>query len=166
MGLMPLPEHKETMLAMFADLADAANTVSRIISAGILPATLEFLDNATICCVEDFKGIGLPKDAAAMLLIETDGIKEAAQKEAKAIVEICKQNKATSVELAKSEAERDNLWAGRQSALAAITRLDPSLVQAIYSCGNHIFIKDGLAFLVYPGYFICIQLINIVGDKF
>lgn len=128
-GLMPLPEHKETMLAMFTDLADAANTVSRIISAGILPATLEFLDNATICCVEDYKGIGLPRDAAAMLLIETDGIKEAAQKEAKAIVEICKENKASSVEKAQSEEQRDELWAARRSALAAITRLNPSLVQ-------------------------------------
>jgi len=128
-GLMPLPEHKETMLAMFTDLADAANTVSRIISAGILPATLEFLDNATICCVEDYKGIGLPRDAAAMLLIETDGIKEAAQKEAKAIVEICKENKASSVESAQSEEQRDELWAARRSALAAITRLNPSLVQ-------------------------------------
>ena len=128
-GLMPLPEHKETMLAMFTDLADAANTVSRIISAGILPATLEFLDNATICCVEDYKGIGLPRDAAAMLLIETDGIKEAAQKEAKAIIEICKENRASSVESAQSEEQRDDLWAARRSALAAITRLDPSLVQ-------------------------------------
>lgn len=128
-GLMPLPEHKETMLAIFSDLADAANTVSQIISAGILPATLEFLDNATICCVEDYKGIGLPRDAAAMLLIETDGIKEAAQKEAKAIVEICKKNKATSVEKAQSEEQRDELWAARRSALAAITRLNPSLVQ-------------------------------------
>lgn len=128
-GLMPLPEHKETMLAIFSDLADAANTVSRIISAGILPATLEFLDNATICCVEDYKGIGLPRDAAAMLLIETDGIKEAAQKEAKAIVEICKENKASSVEKAQSEEQRDELWAARRSALAAITRLNPSLVQ-------------------------------------
>ena len=128
-GLMPLPEHKETMLAMFTDLADAANTVSRIISAGILPATLEFLDNATICCVEDYKGIGLPRDAAAMLLIETDGIKEAAQKEAKAIIEICKENRASSVESAQSEEQRDDLWAARRSALAAITRLNPSLVQ-------------------------------------
>ena len=128
-GLMPLPEHKETMLAMFTDLADAANTVSRIISAGILPATLEFLDNATICCVEDYKSIGLPRDAAAMLLIETDGIKEAAQKEAKAIIEICKENRASSVETAQSEEQRDDLWAARRSALAAITRLNPSLVQ-------------------------------------
>ncbi len=128
-GLMPLPEHKETMLAMFTDLADAANTVSKIISAGILPATLEFLDNATICCVEDYKSIGLPRDAAAMLLIETDGIKEAAQKEAKAIIEICKENKASSVESAQSEEQRDDLWAARRSALAAITRLNPSLVQ-------------------------------------
>lgn len=128
-GLMPLPDHKETMLAIFTDLADAANTVSRIISAGIIPATLEFMDNATICCVEDFKGIGLPRDAAALLLIETDGIKEAAQKEAKAIVEICRENKARSVEIAQTEEQRDNLWSGRRSALAAITRLDPSLVQ-------------------------------------
>jgi glycolate oxidase len=127
--LLPIPEHKETMMAVFKDLAQAGQAVSNIIAAGIIPATLEFLDNATIQCVEDYKHIGLPREAAAILLIETDGIKEAAQKEAKEVIRICKETGAISVEIAQNEEQRDKLWEARRSALAAITRLDPSLLQ-------------------------------------
>ena len=71
--LMPKPAAKRTMLAVYAKMEQAAETVSAIIAHPIIPCTLEFLDRTTIHCVEDYANVGLPRDAEAMLLMETDG---------------------------------------------------------------------------------------------
>ncbi|MDB4610128.1 FAD-binding protein, partial [Verrucomicrobia bacterium] len=71
--LIPQPQAKKTMVATFEQMDRAAETVSAIIAAQIIPCTLEFLDRTTIHCVEDFAKIGLPLDCEALLLIETDG---------------------------------------------------------------------------------------------
>lgn len=127
--LLPIPEHKETMMATFKEIRDAGQTVSNIIAAGVIPSTLEFLDNATINTIEDFKHLGLNRTAAAMLLIETDGYKEATTRQMNEIIRICKETGAIEIKKANNETEREDLWAGRRSALAAITRLNPSLLQ-------------------------------------
>ena len=126
--LTPPVEHCESMLAIFNDIADAANTVSSIIAAGVIPATLEFMDRVTINCVEDFKDVGMPRDAEAILLIETDGMKEAAQREADKVVEICKANNARDVKKAANAAERDSLWEARRAALSALSRPRPTTI--------------------------------------
>src|SRR5258708_27553398 len=71
--LIPKPSAKKTMVATFAQMDQAAEAVSAIIAAQIIPCTLEFLDRMTIHCVEDFARIGLPLDCEALLLMETDG---------------------------------------------------------------------------------------------
>ena len=71
--LVPQPESRRTLLATYAATEDAAETVSAIIAARIIPCTLEFLDQKTLRCVEDFAHVGLPVEAAALLLIEVDG---------------------------------------------------------------------------------------------
>jgi glycolate oxidase len=126
--LISAPEHKESVLAIFADMNQAAQTVADIIRAGVLPATLEFLDNITLNAVEDFKHIGLPRDAGAILLIETDGVKEAAVKEIFRVEEICRKNGARSVNKAKDEKERDTLWQARRAALSALARVRPTTI--------------------------------------
>ena len=68
--LIPLPAHRKAMMAVFDSLEKASETVAAIIAGRIVPATLEFMDNFTIKAVEDFSKAGLPKDAAAMLLVE------------------------------------------------------------------------------------------------
>ncbi|MBM3334399.1 FAD-binding protein [Candidatus Sumerlaeota bacterium] len=126
--LVPMPEHKESMLAIFADVDDAARTVAAIIRSGVIPATLEFLDHATINAVEDFKKIGLPRQAEAILLIETDGRKAAAQAEAEQVVAVCCENRAQSVQKAANEAERTKLWQARRGALSSLARLRPTTI--------------------------------------
>ncbi|MCX7012620.1 MAG: FAD-binding protein [Candidatus Sumerlaeota bacterium] len=128
MKLVPRPEHCESMLAVFADMAAAAETVSAIIRAGVIPATLEFLDNVTINCVEDFKHVGLPRSAEAILLIETDGVREAAQREAEKIVAICHGHRAAEVRRAADAAERDRIWEARRAALSALSRVRPTTI--------------------------------------
>ncbi|HQH12618.1 MAG TPA: FAD-linked oxidase C-terminal domain-containing protein, partial [Candidatus Sumerlaeota bacterium] len=126
--LIPAPEHKESVLAIFKDMNQAAQTVADIIAAGVMPATLEFLDNTTINAVEDYKHIGLPRDAGAVLLIETDGVKEAAVKEIGRVEEICKKNEALNLRKAETEDERENLWQARRAALSALARVRPTTI--------------------------------------
>src|SRR5512139_918346 len=124
--IMPKPEAIKTLLAIYNSLEDAGKTVSAIIADGIVPATLEILDNNTIKAVEASVKAGYPLDAAAVLLIELDGMKDGMERLAERIMEICKKNNVREVKAAQSEAERAQLWAGRRGAFGAVARLRPN----------------------------------------
>lgn len=126
--LIPKPESYKTMLAFYSSMDDAAKTVSAIIAAKITPGMLEFLDNTTIRCVEDYTHIGLPTDAAAMLLIEVDGRKPVVEEDAALIVEICKNHNATSMKLAQSEQESLRLKSARRAAFTSLARVKPTTI--------------------------------------
>jgi glycolate oxidase len=126
--LIPPPAHRRSLLATFADLNRASETVAAIIAARIVPATLEFLDNFTIRAVEDYSGVGLPIEAAALLLIEVDGHPAVVQEDAARIEAICRQQQATEIRLAREAAERDKVWAARRAALPALAKLKPTCV--------------------------------------
>jgi glycolate oxidase len=124
--IMPAPEARKTLLAIYDTLKDAANTVSDIIEDGIIPATLEMLDKLTIEAVEASVHAGYPLDAEAVLLIELDGLKDGMERLADRIIELCKKNKVRDVKAAKNEDERALLWAGRKGAFGAVARLETS----------------------------------------
>jgi glycolate oxidase len=124
--LMRAPEAIKTMLAICDTIEDGANMVSAIIAEGIVPATLEMMDNLVMQAVEESVHVGYPLDAAAVLIIELDGMVDGMERQAEKIMEICKQNNVREVKLAKSEAERTALWAGRKGAFGAVARLRPS----------------------------------------
>lgn len=124
--LLPAPEAKKAMMAIFKDLDNAGKAVSGIIAAKIIPATLEIMDNATIRTVEDYAKVGLPLDAEAVLLIEVDGNPIVVEKEATKVLEVLKANHADFVQIAKDDAERDKLWAARRAALPALAKLRPT----------------------------------------
>jgi glycolate oxidase len=126
--LMPLPEAKRTMLALFDSLEAASKTVSAIIAAGIIPSALEMMDNLLIQAAEDFTHVGLPTDAAAMLLIEVDGADAALDAEVAAIQKVCDQQGAREVRVATSAQEVDKLWLARRTVIGAAGRIRPSLV--------------------------------------
>jgi len=126
--LVPKPKTKKTMIAMYKDIYGAARTVSDIIKAQIIPATLEILDNATIQVVDDFAKIGLPRDMAAILIIEQDGEPEVVERDIASIYEICKQQQADSVELARTPEEAEKLLTARRSAFTALARLRPTTI--------------------------------------
>lgn len=126
--LIPQVEHAESMLAIFDDINKAAETVAAIIANGVIPATLEFMDNVSINAVEDFKNIGLPRHAGAILLIETDGCRESAIKEAEKVIEICKNQGASEVKRAASQAEKLKIWEGRRACLSALARVRPTTI--------------------------------------
>jgi glycolate oxidase len=126
--LLPKPAARQTLLATFSAMDSAAGTVSAIIAAKIIPCTLEFLDQKTLRCVEDFARVGLPRDAAAVLLIETDGHPAAVTDEADAIEKLCRAHGATSVRRAATAAEATQLATARRSAFSALARLRPTTI--------------------------------------
>ncbi|GIP32343.1 FAD-binding oxidoreductase [Paenibacillus sp. J2TS4] len=127
--LLPAPKHKQTMLAMYKDIHAAARTVSKIVGNRIIPSTLEFLDNATLRVVAEFNKLDLPLDMEAILLIEQDGEDEAAiRRDIEQIVEICRQEGAADVQMARNAEEADKLMTARRSALSTLARIRPTTI--------------------------------------
>jgi glycolate oxidase len=124
--LMRLPEAVKTLLAAFDSVDAAAETVAEITERAITPAALEMMDQVTLQAVEDATHAGYPRDAAAVLLIEVEGLKEQVEAQAEQISEVCSRRDARSVRVAQSEAERQKLWAGRKNAFGALGRIAPS----------------------------------------
>lgn len=125
--LLPLPEETITLLAVFNDLKDAAATVSRIIRSRIIPSTLELMDSTSIRCVEEYTMAGLP-DAEAILLIETDGPRDSALRDAQAVREICIGNNAFRADIASGKKEVKDLWQARRAISAALFRARPNKI--------------------------------------
>ena len=126
--LIPKPQTSKTLLAYFNKITEAAETVSEIIANHIIPCTVEFLDNTTIKCVEDYAKIGLPKNAGAILLLEVDGHHAVVEEEAKKVEEICKKNRAFEVKVAANETESLNLKEARRTAFSALARVKPTTI--------------------------------------
>src|SRR5216110_1077349 len=126
--LIPKPAAKKTMVATFAQMDQAAEAVSAIIAAQIIPCTLEFLDRLTIHCVEDYAKIGLPLDCEALLLMETDGHPVVVAEEAAQMEKICRNHGCLELRVAKDETEAGKLASARRSAFAALARVAPTTI--------------------------------------
>jgi glycolate oxidase len=124
--LTRLPESVATLLAIYDDVQDAANTVVALTSEGITPAAIEMLDGWTLRAVEAAVHAGYPLDSAAVLLIELEGLCEAVDEQAEIVSELCRRSGAREVRRAGDENERQLLWKGRKTAFGAIGRISPS----------------------------------------
>ncbi len=125
--LIPQPAAKQTLVATFDAMDAAAQTVSDIIAAKIIPCTLEFLDRTTLRCVEDYAKIGLP-DCEALLLMETDGHPAQVAEEAARMEEIARANGCLAIRRAADEAEANALAGARRSAFSALARVAPTTI--------------------------------------
>ena len=126
--VVPRPAARRTMLASYDRMEDAAQTVSDIIAAKIIPCTLEFLDRMTIGCVEDYAKIGLPRDCEALLLMETDGHPAAVAEEAEQMLALARARGARDVRVARDDAEALQLASARRSAFSALARVRPTTI--------------------------------------
>lgn len=125
--LVAKPRFARTALVEFRSMAEACRTVNAILSAGVVPATLELMDETAIACVEESLHLGLPLDVEATLLIEADGMDEdTVLREIDAVAGICHESGARQVKVAKDEAERSSLWNARRSVSAALARKAPN----------------------------------------
>ncbi|MNB82394.1 putative FAD-linked oxidoreductase [compost metagenome] len=123
--LLPKPQVARVMLASFDSVEMAGRAVGDIIAAGIIPGGLEMMDNLSIRATEDFIHAGYPIDAAAMLLCELDGVEADVHEDCERVEQVLNLAGATSVRLARDEAERARFWAGRKNAFPAVGRISP-----------------------------------------
>jgi glycolate oxidase len=122
--LLPLPEDVVTLLCLFTDLESAGTAVSRIVSAKIVPRTLEIMDRAAITAVERFQPLGLADNVEALLLIEVDGHAETIRKEAGKVADICMKLGADA-RMAEDDAARNRLWECRRRVSPSLYHLCP-----------------------------------------
>ncbi len=123
--LTPDPPALRTLLVDFLSMDDAAACVSAIIGAGLVPAALEMMTGAMIEAVEAFVHAGYPTDAAAVLLVEVDGLPAFVDDAVELVRSVSEMHGARTVRVAADEAERQLLWKGRKSAFGAVSRIAP-----------------------------------------
>ena len=124
--IMPKTEAVKTMMCTFNSIGEGGNAVSAIIADGIIPATLEMMDNLTIKAVEEAYHLGFPTDAEAILIIELDGLKDGMERLTERIMDICRIHNVREIRVARDQTERDKIWAGRKGAFGAVGRLRPN----------------------------------------
>lgn len=126
--LLPLPESVRTMTASFRDLAKAAEAVSEIIRRGIIPRTIEFMDKASIICVENYLKTTISSDAGALLLIETDGRADEADSAIRRLEELCAFLGAGDIRIAETKDEAAIIWKARKSISPALFTYAPDKI--------------------------------------
>src|SRR5215472_1854488 len=123
--IVHLSEAVKTMVAVFDTMDDASNTVSEIIASGVIPAAIEMMDQMILQAVEADTHAGYPMDAAAVLLMESEGLREGVTEQTERIVSICNKHHERYVRIAANETERQLFWAGRKNAFGAVGRISP-----------------------------------------
>jgi glycolate oxidase len=125
--VLPLPDEIVTLMALFSDVEKSGEVVRLILGQGIVPRTLEFLDSGAVHAVENYKPVGFPQDAAALLLIELDGHPQAIAKEAERITEICRKLQGEVI-MAEDDAAREKIWEARRAVSPALFHLKPAKI--------------------------------------
>jgi glycolate oxidase len=123
--LTPLPPATRTMLFDFPTVEACAQTVTDVIAAGVVPAAIEMMDHGIVVAAEAFAHAGYPTDAAAILIVEVDGLPEAVEAQERAVEAAARRNGARHVRVAADEAERALIWKGRKNAFGAVARIAP-----------------------------------------
>lgn len=126
--LVEKPEAMKTLLAVFDNLDNAAKAVCAVIASGIIPTTIEIMDNLTIRAVEDFLKAGLPTQAEAILLIEVDGSRDGLDRQAQRVSEVCRANGAGDIQVADTPQDSDRLWRARRAISSACGQLNPTKI--------------------------------------
>jgi glycolate oxidase len=123
--LLPYPDAKKTMLTIFDSIDGAAKAVSSIIGAKIIPTTLEFMDYATLQCVDRRFNLGIPSEGRAVLLIEVDGDRDLIEKQASQIHDIIRPLGLVQFRAAKDKAESEQLWQVRRLVSPSLRDVNP-----------------------------------------
>jgi len=124
--VVPRPEGVRTLVAFFDSTSEAGDVVSRIVSSGMVPGAIEMMDNLSIRAAEAHTGAGYPQDAGAALVVELDGPEAECEARFGEVVSICEEVGATSVRVARDDAEREVIWKARKAAFAAMGRVAPN----------------------------------------
>ncbi len=123
--LLPIPVSARAVLAGFDDVEKAADSVAKLIAAGVIPAGLEMMDNPAIRAAEDFSEAGYPRDAAAILICEVDGTEAEVDRQIEQTRAVFEIQGVTEIQISATEQERQRFWSGRKNAFPAVGRISP-----------------------------------------
>ncbi len=123
--LLPKPEAKKTMLVLFNSIDGAAQGVSAITRAKIIPTTLEFMDSSTLECVRQATGLKIPEAAKAVLIIEVDGDRDLIERQSERILEIIQPLGVVETQVARTPAESEDIWKVRRSVSPSLRKVNP-----------------------------------------
>ncbi len=123
--LIPLPETKATILALFGEVDDAAEAVSATVAARIVPSTIEFMDRASIRCSEKANPMGISPEIGGLLLIEVDGDRDSIARQAERVKKIMLDHKAVECRMTEDPKEADKLWQARRTLSQALYNVAP-----------------------------------------
>jgi glycolate oxidase len=126
--LLPLPPARKTIIALFDDLPKSGATVGKILDAGTVPAKIELLDNWVVRSINRISGMGLPEDAAAMLMFECDGTEEVVEHDSRKVIEVCEGGGATQILVAKDPSQAQAYWKARSAGFAAVFGAAPTVL--------------------------------------
>ncbi|MFB4164019.1 FAD-binding oxidoreductase [Alteribacillus sp. JSM 102045] len=126
--LVPKPPAVQTLMAVFDEVELSGRAISKTLTSGILPSKMEFMDQASVQAVENYKPSGLPVEAAALLMIELDGHPEAIKAEANQVEKIMKELGAKDIVVPKNEEESAKIWQARKQVSPAIAKIKPTKV--------------------------------------
>jgi len=124
--LIPKPQSKKTMLAIFNTIEEASKAVSNIIASGIIPTSLELMNDRAIELVDQFKSTGFPLDAEAVLVIEVDGEEVVLDHHIDTIRKVCEETGVRTFQIAKDEEQAAEMWEARKSCYGVLSRVKPS----------------------------------------
>ena len=123
--ILPRPPAVRTLLLDFMSVVDAAATVSDVIARGVVPAAVEMMDRGITIAVERFAHAGYPTDAAALLLVEVEGLASTVAAQAREVEDAARAHRVRTVRVARDDAERALIWKGRKAAFGAVAQIAP-----------------------------------------
>jgi glycolate oxidase len=127
--LIARPKAFRTALVTFPRLDDAGSAIQQTLRSGVLPSTVELMDQTTINTVEEYMHLGLPVEAEALLIIEVDGrTEEGADSDMQTVLRVCKKSGASEIRSAREEKEREILWRARRAVGPSVARRAPDLL--------------------------------------
>jgi glycolate oxidase len=125
--ILTLPAAHQTVIAVFDSVVTSGKAVHRVLTAGILPAKIEMMDNWVLRHIEEITPLGLPLEAAAVLLFELDGTQSVVDKETEGVIKSCQQAGAINVRAAHDSYEATNFWIARRAGFSAIYGASPTV---------------------------------------
>ncbi len=123
--ILPIAPAVRTMLLDFTTIEDAADTVSDIIARGVVPAAVEMMDRGIVVAAERFAHAGYPTDAAAILIVEVEGLASSVDAQSREVEAAAHAHAVRTVRVAADDAERALIWKGRKSAFGAVAQIAP-----------------------------------------
>jgi glycolate oxidase len=125
--LLPLPEARSTVLAIFNDVRQAGKAVHRIRASGVVPAKIELMDNWMLRRIEELSPLDLPLDADAILLFELDGSAASVAPQVQEVIRLCEAAGAVKARAARDAQDAEKLWGARRAAFSAVFSSAPTV---------------------------------------